>query len=86
MDFPGGQAVPPGSSQLLELPCDVLIPAALGGVITGPVAQRLNCRWGLPGCHGMGWHGRIAVSDAGCQLQHDAQVACLCPGYVIKIY
>lgn len=32
-EFPGGEAVP--AAGVLELPCDVLIPAAIGGVING---------------------------------------------------
>lgn len=32
-DFPGGEKVP--ANTLLYTPCDVLIPAAIGGVITG---------------------------------------------------
>lgn len=35
-------ADPLGADELFELPCEVLVPAALGGVITGPVAQRLQ--------------------------------------------
>lgn len=41
-EFPGGQTLPPGP-EFLETPCDVLIPAALGNVITAENAGRLNC-------------------------------------------
>ncbi|MER8170727.1 glutamate dehydrogenase, partial [Acinetobacter baumannii] len=30
--------------ELLEQPCDILIPAALGGVITKDNAERLQCK------------------------------------------
>jgi hypothetical protein len=33
-----------GGPNFLTLPCDVLIPAALGGVITAKVAERLQCK------------------------------------------
>jgi glutamate dehydrogenase (NAD(P)+) len=39
-DFPG-EAINP--DELLEIECDVLIPAALGGVITDKNADKLNC-------------------------------------------
>ncbi len=41
-DWQGAPIIP--SEQLLLQPCDVLIPAALGGVITKQVASELNCR------------------------------------------
>lgn len=42
-DFPGGMAVPTGPA-FLETPCDVLLPAALSGVITPENAQKLQCK------------------------------------------
>lgn len=39
-DFPGEEIDP---NELLEIECDVLIPAALGGVITDKNAHKLNC-------------------------------------------
>ena len=41
-DFPGGEPI--DSSELLTLPCTVLVPAALERVITGSNAARLSCR------------------------------------------
>ncbi|KAF5834407.1 glutamate dehydrogenase [Dunaliella salina] len=41
-EFPEGAKAP--ANTLLETPCDVLIPAALGGVITAENAGRLQCR------------------------------------------
>ncbi len=40
--FTGGDVVSP--QEFLELPCDVLVPAAVEGVITGENAGRLRCR------------------------------------------
>lgn len=40
--FPGTQSV--SNSELLELPCDVLIPAAIEGQITGQNAGQLRCQ------------------------------------------
>lgn len=40
--FPGGEAF--AKELVLETPCDVLIPAALGGVIDAEVAERVNTK------------------------------------------
>lgn len=42
-DFEGGGPCFSGPN-FLTLPCDVLVPAALGGVITAPIAQRMQCK------------------------------------------
>lgn len=42
-EFSGGEAFPVGD--LLRTKCDVLIPAAIGGVITGENAASLDCRF-----------------------------------------
>ncbi len=47
---PGSQAVDPDA--MLRLPCDVLMPAALGGVITGEVAAEIQCSYVLEGANG----------------------------------
>jgi glutamate dehydrogenase (NAD(P)+) len=41
-DFEGGEAIEP--DELLAVPCDVLIPAALGGMIHEGNADRMQCR------------------------------------------
>jgi glutamate dehydrogenase (NAD(P)+) len=41
-DFPGGERVDP--KELLTMPCDVLVPAAVERVITGENAGKLRCR------------------------------------------
>jgi len=48
--FPGGDAV--SNAELLELPCDVLIPAAIQNQITGRNAGRLRCRVLVEGANG----------------------------------
>jgi glutamate dehydrogenase (NAD(P)+) len=40
------------NQELLELPCDVLIPAALGNQITGENAHRLRCKIVVEGANG----------------------------------
>jgi len=44
-DFEGGGPIFSGPN-FLTIPCDVLVPAALGGVITGRLAQKLQCKVG----------------------------------------
>lgn len=48
--FPGSQPV--NNKELLELPCDVLIPAALGGQITEANAGNLKCKIVVEGANG----------------------------------
>lgn len=48
--FEGGRPV--SNDELLRLPCDVLIPAALGGVITPAVAREVNCKFIIEGANG----------------------------------
>jgi glutamate dehydrogenase (NAD(P)+) len=48
--FNGSQAV--GNKELLELPCDILVPAALGGQITEANADKLNCKIIVEGANG----------------------------------
>jgi glutamate dehydrogenase (NAD(P)+) len=42
-DFEGGGPIFSGPN-FLTIPCDVLVPAALGGVITANIAKRLQCK------------------------------------------
>jgi glutamate dehydrogenase (NAD(P)+) len=43
-DFDGGGALMNDSVSFLSLPCDVLVPAAISGVITSRTAPKLQCR------------------------------------------
>jgi glutamate dehydrogenase (NAD(P)+) len=48
--YPKAQQI--GKQDLWEVPCDILIPAALGGEINGPVAERLQCKLVAEGANG----------------------------------
>jgi glutamate dehydrogenase (NAD(P)+) len=49
-EFEGGEAFPVGD--LLKTKCDVLIPAAIGGVIDAAVAKQLDCRFVVEAANG----------------------------------
>jgi glutamate dehydrogenase (NAD(P)+) len=49
-DYAGGKAV--SNTELLELPCDVLVPAALGNQIHSGNASRLQCKIIVEGANG----------------------------------
>ncbi len=57
--FPGAEAV--GSRDLLELPCDVLVPAAVEGQITAEVAARIGARLVVEAANGPTTPGGDAV-------------------------
>jgi glutamate dehydrogenase (NAD(P)+) len=48
-EFPGAEPI--GSQELFEVPCDVFIPAALGGMIHQGNADLLNCRMIIEGAN-----------------------------------
>jgi glutamate dehydrogenase (NAD(P)+) len=48
-EFPGAEPV--SADELLTIPCDVLLPAALGGLIHEDNADRINCRVLLEGAN-----------------------------------
>jgi glutamate dehydrogenase (NAD(P)+) len=48
--FKGGQEI--ANRDLLELPCDILVPAALQNQITGENAPRINCKLLAEGANG----------------------------------
>ena len=49
-DFPAGSAV--GRQEILEQPCDILVPAAVEQQITGENAGRIDARWVVEGANG----------------------------------
>jgi glutamate dehydrogenase (NAD(P)+) len=49
-DFPGGTHV--GRLEILEQPCDILVPAAVEQQITGENAGRIDARWVVEGANG----------------------------------
>ncbi len=48
--YPKAQQI--SKSDLFDVDCDIFIPAALGGEITGPVAERLKCKLVAEGANG----------------------------------
>jgi glutamate dehydrogenase/leucine dehydrogenase len=48
-EFEGAEAIPP--EELLAIPCEVFIPAALGGMINADNADRLDCRVVIEGAN-----------------------------------
>jgi glutamate dehydrogenase (NAD(P)+) len=50
VDFPGSTAI--GNDELLALDCDVLVPAALGGVFTAANAEAVRARLIVEGANG----------------------------------
>ena len=48
-EFDGGESMP--ADDLIEVPCDVLIPAALGGMIHQGNADRVQCRMVVEGAN-----------------------------------
>jgi glutamate dehydrogenase (NAD(P)+) len=48
-DYPGAESLDP--DDLLAVPCDVFIPAALGGMIHGGNADRIQCRMVIEGAN-----------------------------------
>jgi len=46
----GASEIP--AHEILEIKCDVFIPAALGGVIDGEVAEKMNCKFIVEGANG----------------------------------
>jgi glutamate dehydrogenase (NAD(P)+) len=68
--FPGGDRLT--NSELLELPCDVLVPAALGGQLTEHNADRVQARIIAEGANGpttpeadriLGDRGKVVIPD-----------------------
>jgi len=49
-DFPGAQAIT--NQELMACPCDVLIPAAVQGVVTGEVANNIKAKLVVEGANG----------------------------------
>jgi len=58
-EFTGGSSIPKDS--ILTVPCDVLIPAAIGGVITEGNAGQLQCKYVIEAANGPTTPGGDAV-------------------------
>jgi glutamate dehydrogenase (NAD(P)+) len=62
-DFEGGGALMADPVSFLSMPCDVLIPAAIGGVLTAGTAAKVQCR------------AVIEAANAACTPEGDAVVS-----------
>lgn len=49
-EFPGGTSIP--ASDILKVPCDVLVPAAIGGVLTETTAKDVQCKYVVEAANG----------------------------------
>ena len=58
-DFPGGAPFP--KADILTVPCDVLVPAAIGGVLTEETAQKVDCKFVVEAANGPTTPGGDAV-------------------------
>ena len=58
-DFPGGTAFP--KADILTVPCDVLVPAAIGGVLTEETATKVDCKFIVEAANGPTTPGGDAV-------------------------
>ena len=80
--FPGGTPVP--RDEVLELPCDILIPAALESVITERNAPRLQCRLVVEAANGpTTTEGEAVLAERGIRLVPDvlANAGGVCVSY-----
>lgn len=48
--FPNGEQIP--NKEILQVPCDILVPAAIGGVITEANAKSLSCKYIIEAANG----------------------------------
>jgi len=58
-EFRGGSSI--NNKDILEVPCDILVPAAIGGVINESNAHRLNCKYIVEAANGPTTHGADRV-------------------------
>lgn len=49
-EFPGGSALP--TNEILLVPCDIMVPAAIGGVITEDNASSMDCKYIIEAANG----------------------------------
>lgn len=82
--FPGGEAVT--NEQLLELPCTVLIPAALEGAITEKNAGRLKCRVLAEGANGPTSNEADRILEARGDIEVIPDVLCNSGGVIVSYF
>ncbi|SDS64992.1 Glu/Leu/Phe/Val dehydrogenase [Opitutus sp. GAS368] len=82
--FPGGESVT--NEQLLELPCTVLIPAALERVITGQNARKLKCRLLAEGANGPTTNEADQILSERGDIQIIPDVLCNSGGVIVSYF
>ncbi len=83
-DFDAGAAIT--NDQLLELPCTVLVPAAVERVITEANAPRLRCRVLAEAANGPTTNGADRVLDARDDLEVIPDVLCNAGGVIVSYF
>ncbi len=82
--FAGGTAIT--NEQLLELPCTVLIPAALERTITGANAAKLKCRLLAEGANGPTTNEADKILDARDDIELIPDVLCNSGGVIVSYF
>ncbi len=82
--YPGGDALT--NEQLLELPCTVLIPAALERVITDQNAGRLKCRLIAEGANGPTTNAADKVLDERGDIEVIPDILCNSGGVIVSYF
>jgi len=83
-DFDGGESIT--NAALLELPCTVLVPAAVERVITEANAPRLQCRLLAEAANGPTTNGADRVLDARDDLEIIPDVLCNAGGVIVSYF
>ncbi len=82
--YPGGDAIT--NEQLLELPCTVLIPAALERVITDQNAGRLKCRMIAEGANGPTTNAADKILEDRGDIEVIPDVLCNSGGVIVSYF
>ena len=83
-DFDGGEAIT--NEQLLELPCTVLIPAAVERVITEANAPKLRCRILAEAANGPTTNGADRVIESREEIEIIPDVLCNSGGVIVSYF
>jgi glutamate dehydrogenase (NAD(P)+) len=83
-DFDGGAAIT--NEQLLELPCTVLVPAAVERVITEANAPRLHCRVLAEAANGPTTNGADRVLESREEIEVIPDVLCNAGGVIVSYF
>ena len=83
-EFPGGEVI--SNDELLELPCTVLVPAAVERVITEKNAGKLRCRILAEGANGPTTNAADRVLDQRDDLEVIPDVLCNAGGVIVSYF